>query len=84
LTQHLYSEAVKGFDQAYEELAAIRVDEQLTRTAGELASEYGLRGYDAVHLATALGLADRDVALVSWDRDLCRAAGEAGLAVLGG
>jgi predicted nucleic acid-binding protein len=84
LTQRLYAEAVKGFDQTYEELAAIGVDEQLTRMAGELTSEYGLRGYDAVHLATALDLADRDVALVSWDRDLCRVGGEAGLAVLGG
>lgn len=84
LTQSLYGEAIKGFDRTYEELAAIGVDEQLTREAGELASEYGLRGYDAVHLATALGLADRDVAFVSWDRGLCRAGGEAGLAVVGG
>jgi hypothetical protein len=43
LTQRLYGEAVKGFNQTYEELAAIGVDEQLTRVAGELASEYGLR-----------------------------------------
>jgi predicted nucleic acid-binding protein len=84
LTKRLYGEAVNGFDRTYQELAAIGVDEQLTHVAGELASEYALRGYDAVHLATALDLADRDVALVSWDRDLSRAGGEAGLAVLGG
>lgn len=84
LTQRLYGEAVKYFDRTYEELAAIGVDEQLTRVAGELASKYALRGYDAVHLATALDLADRDVALVSWDRDLSRAGAEAGLVVLGG
>lgn len=83
LSKRLYGEALTGFDRASEELAVIGVDEQLTRIAGALASEFSLRGYDAVHLATALELAGQDVALVSWDRDLTRAASEAGLAVLG-
>lgn len=84
LSTHIYPEAVESFDRAYEEVAAIGVDEQLTRTAGALASEHALRGYDAVHLATAMSLAEHDVALVSWDRDLCDAASEGGLIVLGG
>lgn len=83
LDQRLYRESQKSFDPTYEELVAIGVDQQLTRTAGDLASEFSLRGYDAVHLATALGLAEHDVALVSWDRELSRAATVAGLAVLG-
>ena len=83
LDQRLYRESQRRFDHTYEELVAIGVDQQLTRTAGDLASEFSLRGYDAVHLATALGLAEHDVALVSWDRDLSRAATVAGLAVLG-
>lgn len=83
LNERLYDEALEGFDRASEELTAIGVDEQLTRIAGTLASEFSLRGYDAVHLATALELAEQDVALVSWDRDLTRAAAEAGLAVVG-
>lgn len=66
-----------------EELIAIGVDEKLTRMAGDLAADLNLRGYDAVHLATALSLVEHDVALVSWDRDLCRAANEVGLAVIG-
>jgi uncharacterized protein len=84
LTQRIYAEAVENFDRTYEEVAAIGVDERLTRAAGALASEHALRGYDAVHLATALSLTEHDIALVSWDRDLCDAAVEAGLAVLGG
>jgi predicted nucleic acid-binding protein len=84
LTKRIYTEAVENFDQAYEDVVAIGVDEQLTRAAGALASEFALRGYDAVHLATALSLAEHEVALVSWDRDLCGAAVEAGLTVLGG
>jgi predicted nucleic acid-binding protein len=84
LTQRTYAEAVESFDQGYEELVAIGADEQLTRTAGALAAEFALRGYDSVHLATALSLAEHEIALVSWDHDLCDAALQAGLTVLGG
>ena len=84
LTQDLYREAVESFDRSYQELAVVAVDQQLVYDAGALASEFALRGYDAMHLATALSLAEDDVALVSWDHDLCRAASESGLAVLGG
>ncbi|MDX6635764.1 MAG: hypothetical protein QOF06_1967 [Solirubrobacterales bacterium] len=71
-------------ERAYEQLVAIGVDERLTRSAGALAAEFALRGYDAVHLATALALAEQDVALVSWDQELCQAGSAAGLTVLGG
>jgi uncharacterized protein len=84
LTQRSYGEAVESFDRTYEEVVAIGVDEQLTRAAGALASEFALRGYDAVHLATALSIAEHHVALVTWDHALCGAAAEAGLIVLGG
>lgn len=83
LNERLYREAQAGFDQTYEELIAVGIDQRLIRTAGALASELSLRGYDAVHLATALDLAGQDVALITWDRDLSRAALAAGLAVLG-
>ncbi len=84
LTERIHREALESFDRVYEEIATIGVDVQLALDAGALASEFSLRGYDAVHLATALKLSERDVALVSWDRDLSRAGVEAGLAVLGG
>jgi predicted nucleic acid-binding protein len=82
LTPSLCRKAVAEFEQMGEELIAVSVDEKLTRAAGDLASNLDLRGYDAVHLATALSLAEHDVALVSWDQDLCRAAISAGLAVI--
>lgn len=84
LTDALYSGALDRFERTYEQLIAIAVDERLTRSAGSLAAKFALRGYDAVHLATALALAEQDVALVSWDRELCQAGSEAGLTVLGG
>jgi predicted nucleic acid-binding protein len=49
--------------------------------AGEIAEQQALRGYDAVHLATALSIEDPDIALVTWDRDLAQAALRAGRSV---
>jgi uncharacterized protein len=84
LAKRFHAEAVAGFERVYEQLAAIGVDEQLTRSAGAIAEKFALRGYNAVHLASALALAEQDVALVSWDQDLCRAGAAAGVTVLGG
>ena len=56
------------------ELVIVGVDEALARRAGELADERALRGYDAVHLASALALGPGDTILVTWDRDLSNAA----------
>ena len=55
-----------------------------------MALDHGLRGYDAVHLATALALTDGQVsgpptaeyALASGDHDLLTAASTAGLTVV--
>jgi len=64
--------------------AAVRlvgVDWQLALSAGDVAERYALRGYDAVHLATALSIDDPELVLVTWDRDLARAAISAGRCV---
>lgn len=63
------------------ELVIIGVDEALARRAGELADEHALRGYDAVHLASALALGPGNTILVTWDRDLSNAAATEDLAV---
>lgn len=82
LSQRLYRQATKNFVHFYEELIAIAIDERLTIEAGQLATDLALRGYDAVHLASALNIAETDVAMVTWDRDLARAASEVGIPVL--
>ncbi len=38
--------------------------------AGQLAGTHALRGADAVHLASALALADPDLIVAVWDRRL--------------
>ena len=59
------------------DLLRVGIDEKLARHAGELADELVLRGYDAVHLASALALGS-DTTIVSWDSDLRRAAARCG------
>lgn len=49
--------------------------------AGQLAAEYALRGADAVHLASALALGDRELIVAAWDRRLRAGASAAGLAL---
>lgn len=83
LTSGVYPQAVAEFEEKYEELIAVGVDQVIARSAGLQAESLGLRGYDAVHLATALDLGEEEVALVTWDDDLDRAARSLGLAVAG-
>jgi uncharacterized protein len=70
---------VTALDEIYAELRIIAIDEPLARAAGELASGHTLRGYDAVHLASALAVEGRDVVLVTWDDDLGDAAQATGV-----
>lgn len=59
------------------------VDREIANRAGKHAEDLALRGYDAVHLATALELGDEEVVLVTWDRDLAQAAERVGLGIAG-
>lgn len=83
LNADLYRRSLLNFEKTYGELLSIEVDDRLAMSAGERAATFGLRGADAVHLATALDLSDEEVTLVTWDRDLANAAASAGLAVAG-
>lgn len=83
LRKEAHERALVAFEGLYAELVAIGVDEELARTAGKHAEQLGLRGYDAVHLTTALELGDEEVVLVTWDRDLARAAQRIGLGIAG-
>lgn len=83
LDSDLYRRSLLNFEKTYEELLSIELDDRLAISAGERAASFGLRGADAVHLATALDLSDEEVIFVTWDRDLADAAASAGLAVVG-
>ena len=75
-----YSRALGDFELLQGELSLIGIDAQLARQAGQLAEQFALRGYDAVHLASALATGEV-ITLVSWDHDLRRAATRNGCAI---
>jgi len=78
-----HREALAAFEDLYAELTTVGVDQELATRAGGYAEDRELRGYDAVHLATALELGDEEVVLVTWDRDLAQAAEHVGLGIAG-
>jgi uncharacterized protein len=80
LTAAAHARALENFESLQDELSLIGIDVQLAREAGELAEKSALRGYDAVHLASALSAGDA-VTLVSWDEDLRLAAARNGCAL---
>jgi predicted nucleic acid-binding protein len=81
VTARAHDRAVAELDALNAELVIVGVDEALAQRAGGLADERALRGYDAVHLASALALGPGETIVVTWDRDLINAAVGAGLAV---
>jgi hypothetical protein len=74
--------AVRAIDDLYAELRVIGIDDTLAQFAGELAELHGLRGYDAVHLASAISVEDTGLVTVTWDRDLADAAVACGYVVV--
>ena len=80
LTPAAHRDAVDDFDATYAQLTLVGLDEALARRAGNLAAEAGLRGYDAVHLASAM-LLGPTTTFVTWDAELRSAAYGCGLAV---
>lgn len=81
LTSSQALRAHEVLSEAWETAVVIGVDEPLADTAGYLATSTGLKGADAVHLATALSVLEEGDVFVTWDRQLSRAAREHGLAV---
>lgn len=81
LTSSAHGRALADFEDTHRELLLVGIDHALARRAGELAEDFDLRGYDAVHLASALALDVDGITVVTWDRHLNRAAAHAGCAV---
>jgi len=56
LTTSAYDEALASFEARWATIYTIAVDAGLVRAAGDLAERHPLRGFDAVHLASAIAL----------------------------
>ncbi|RMG50712.1 MAG: PIN domain-containing protein [Acidobacteria bacterium] len=74
--------ALQVFRSEWPNLVRVQATEALVARADDLAWELGLRGYDAVHLASALLWQDamgEEIAFATFDRRLWEAAGRRGL-----
>jgi len=82
ITEEAARASHRKFVSEWRTYVRIRVTEALVVRADEMAWTFRLRGYDAVHLAAALEWRDRmeePITIATFDRDLWRAAAEAGL-----
>ncbi len=84
-TRRLDKDAAQGartlVERLWRDVDRVDVSEDLARSAGDLAETHALRAYDAVHLASALSIAD--AVLVAADDELIGAARALGLATIG-
>jgi uncharacterized protein len=72
--------AVRDFESLHGQLDIVEVTPRLVHDAGSLAERFALRGYDAVHLASAQLVQDPDLVLAAGDLSLLKAAQALGLA----
>ncbi len=75
--------ALKAFTADWDHLIRLQLTEALAARAASLAWEHGLRGYHAVHLASALLWHDtlgEQIVVATFDRQLWQGSRDAGLA----
>lgn len=83
-TAAAHSQRVAQFNRDWGELLRIELHPTVARNAGELAEIHQLRGFDAIHLASALWLRDRsdeDCEFVAFDARLLAGARSVGLEI---
>lgn len=75
---------VRRLDRDWEDYLRVELTPEVVRGAGGLAEIHALRGFDSIHLASALWLKQRTAAALqfgAFDRRLHAAAGHAGMMV---
>jgi predicted nucleic acid-binding protein len=73
--------AEQAWEQYWAAVRPVELTAAVERHAGQLARTCALRGADAVHLASALALADPDLIIAVWDKRLHAGAASAELQV---
>ena len=73
---------VAVFESLWSGIARVAVSETILRDAARLTRTHALRGYDAVHAASALASASEDFVAVSGDTALLRAWSTIGIATV--
>jgi len=70
LTDEDLDTAEQAWEQYWASVRPVELTAAVEQHAGQLARTHALRGADAVHLASALALADPDLIVAVWDRRL--------------
>jgi hypothetical protein len=81
LSQDDLDAAEQAWERYWASVRPVALTAAVERQAGQRARTQALRGADAVHLASALALADPDLVIAAWDRRLHAGAATAGLHV---
>ena len=76
--------AEQAWEQYWAAVRPVELNAEVERHAGQLARTHALRGADAIHLASALAIADSDLIVAVWDRRLHAGVLAAGLRVAPG
>lgn len=74
--------ALTALDDAWSRVAVVPADRPRLTVAARLATAHALRGYDAVHCASAVLLVDGDLTAASGDQELLAAWRAEGLAIV--
>jgi predicted nucleic acid-binding protein len=80
ITDRNHRAAVDSLDDLWRDFRVIEIDETVTRHAADLAYRHALRGYDAVHCASAERIDAPDLVVASGDKDVLTACTELALA----
>jgi predicted nucleic acid-binding protein len=73
--------AERAWERYWAAVRPVELSLAVERQAGQLARNHALRGADAVHLASALVIADPELIMAVWDRRLHAGAMAAGLRI---
>lgn len=86
LSQEAHDDALRQLTSDWGHLNKLAVDAQLAQLGGVLATEYALRGFDAIHMAAAVQTQTvaGSPSVAVFDKKLAAAMRKAGLTVLGG
>lgn len=81
LTEPETAAAIEDWRRFWASIRPVELTPAVDQHAGVLARDHGLRGTDAVHLASALALGVADLTMAVWDRRLHAGAIAVGFAV---
>lgn len=82
LNKRQLSKAKDDWERYWATVRAIELGPHLDHSAGDLAEAHGLRGFDAIHVASATRIHTTDVVIATWDTRIYLAAQSMGYATV--